>query len=95
MKTVTVEQFLTFNPCYGEERIRRIAERAGKTEFTALDILAIPRIPNVDRLWAVLREELIDVEVTQDVGYSWCISDLNKILKPYIGRAAQKNEGVE
>ena len=35
------------------------------------------------------------VEVTQDVGYSWCISDLNKILKPYSGREAQKNEGVE
>ena len=66
MKTVTVEQFLTFNPCYGEERIRRIAERAGKTEFTALDILAIPKIPNTDRLWAVLREELIDAPILHE-----------------------------
>jgi hypothetical protein len=66
MKTVTVEQFLTFNPCYGEERIRRIAERTGKTEFTALDILAIPRIPNVDRLWAVSREELIDAHILHE-----------------------------
>ena len=66
MKTVTVEQFLTFNPCYGEDCIRRIAERTGKTEFTALDILAIPKIPNVDRLWAVLREELIDAHVLHE-----------------------------
>ena len=66
MKTVTVEQFLKFHPCYGEERIRRIAERTGKTEFTALDILAIPRIPNVDRLWAVLRVELIDTPMLHE-----------------------------
>ena len=66
MRTVTVEQFLAFNPCYGEERIRRIAERTVKTEFTALDILAIPRIPNEDRLWAVLREELIDAPILHE-----------------------------
>ena len=66
MKTVTVEQFLTFGPCYGEECIRRIAERTGKTEFTALDILAIPRIPNVDQLWAVLRVGLIDTPMLHE-----------------------------
>lgn len=56
---MTVEQFLELKPCYGEVRIRLLAEQANKSDFTAADILAIPRIPNRDRLWAVLREELL------------------------------------
>ena len=82
MKTVTVEQFLTFNPCYGEDRIRRIAERTGKTEFTALDILAIPRIPDKDRLWAVLREELIDAPIMHEFACRCAERALSKVDNP-------------
>ena len=65
MKTVTLEQFLTFGPCWlkeegGRERLERIAAR--KAEWTALDVLRLPddEVSPADKLWAVLREEFID-----------------------------------
>ena len=65
MKTVTLEQFLTFGPCWleeegGRERLERIAAR--KKEWTALDVLRLPddEVSPEDKLWAVLREEFID-----------------------------------
>ena len=65
MKTVTLEQFLTFGPCWleeegGRERLERIASR--KKEWTALDVLRLPdkEVSPADKLWAVLREEFID-----------------------------------
>jgi hypothetical protein len=64
MKTITVDEFLQFNPCYPEERIREIADtHDGKTEWSALDILALEDVPAIDRLWAVLREALIDAPI--------------------------------
>ena len=64
-KTVTLEQFLTFEPCWlkeegGRERLERIASR--KKEWTALDVLRLPdkEVSPADKLWAVLREEFID-----------------------------------
>ena len=62
MKTVTLEQFLTFNPCWldeegGEARLREIGLR--KNEWTALDVLALEEVSADDRLWAVLREDFL------------------------------------
>ena len=66
MKTVTVEKFLTFNPCWldeegGEERLREIGLR--KNEWTAMDVLALEEVSACDRLWAVLREDFISKNV--------------------------------
>lgn len=65
LKTVTLEQFLTFKPCWlreegGRERLDRIAAR--KKEWTALDVLRLPddEVSPADKLWAVLREDFID-----------------------------------
>jgi hypothetical protein len=60
VKTITVEQFLSFKLCedYPEKRIREIA--GDKKEWSAIDILAREDVPAEDRLWVVLREELID-----------------------------------
>ena len=65
MKTVTLEQFLTFKPCWlreesGRERLEHIASR--KKEWTALDVLRLPdkEVSPADKLWAVLREDFID-----------------------------------
>ena len=64
-KTVTLEQFLTFGPCWlkdegGRKRLERIAAR--KKEWTALDVLRLPddEVSHRDKLWAVLREDFID-----------------------------------
>ena len=66
MKTVTVEQFMTFNPCskYDENTIKKIAGR--KKRWSALDVLKLDFIPAQDRLWAVLREEFIDVPILHE-----------------------------
>lgn len=64
-KTVTLEQFLAFGPCWleeegGRKRLERIAAR--KKEWTALDVLRLPdkEVSPADKLWAVLREDFID-----------------------------------
>jgi hypothetical protein len=66
MKTITVEQFMKLRPCddYPEERIREIA--GDKTDWSALDILALKDVPAKDRLWAVLREDLIDAAILHE-----------------------------
>ena len=62
MKTVTLEEFKTFEPCWmetaeGTARLEKIGSR--KKEWTALDVLRLEAVSTEDRLWAVLREEFI------------------------------------
>ena len=64
MKTVTVEQFKSFRPCWletaeGRKKFARIA--AIRNEWTALDVLNLPYVSAQDKLWSVLREEFIEV----------------------------------
>ena len=69
MKTVTVEQFKSFRPCWfetaeGRKRFARIA--AIRDEWTALDVLNLPGVPAKDKLWSVLREEFIDAPILHE-----------------------------
>jgi hypothetical protein len=64
MKTVTVERFLGFDPCYPESRIREIA--GDRKEWDALGIPALAGVPAEDRLWAVLREELTPAPILHE-----------------------------
>ena len=64
MKTITVEQLLKYGPCYNEETIRDLA--GDKNEWTALEILALNHVPAKDRLWVVLREELVDAPILHE-----------------------------
>ena len=69
MKTVTVEQFRKFGPCWletaeGRKRYARVA--AMRDEWSALDVLALDGVSNEDKLWAVLREEFIDAPVLHE-----------------------------
>ena len=64
MKTVTIEQFMAFEPCYAEEQVRELA--GDKTEWTALEVLRLEQVPVNDRLWAVLREEFIPAEILHE-----------------------------
>ena len=69
MKTVTVEQFKKFRPCWletaeGRKRFARIA--AIREEWTALDVLNLPGVPAKDKLWSVLREEFIDAPILHE-----------------------------
>ena len=69
MKTITVEQFKSFRPCWletaeGREKFARIA--AIKNEWTALDVLNLPDVLAEDKLWSVLREEFIDAPILHE-----------------------------
>lgn len=69
MKTVTLEKFLTFEPCWleeegGEERLLKIGSR--RKEWTAMDVLALEEVSAEDRLWAVLREDFISKNVLNE-----------------------------
>lgn len=69
MKTVTLAQFKTFNPCWleyedGENRLNEIGNRKGK--WTALDVLNLDEVNYKDRLWAVLREEFIPAQIIHE-----------------------------
>ena len=65
MKSITYEEFLEFGPCYLDDPKEKalmdsIAQRQDR--WTALDILELEEIPDEDKLWCVLREELIEPE---------------------------------
>jgi hypothetical protein len=79
---MTVKQFIALEPCdgYPEERIREIA--GDKTEWSALDIAGLEDIPAKDRLWAVLREELIDAPVLHEFACRCAESALALIENP-------------
>lgn len=69
MKTVTVEQFKSFRPCWletaeGREKFARIASI--RNEWTALDVLNLPDVRAEDKLWSVLREEFIDAPILHE-----------------------------
>ena len=69
MKTVTVEQFKSFRPCWletaeGRKRFARIS--AIRNEWTALDVLNLPYVSAQDKLWSVLREEFIKAPILHE-----------------------------
>ena len=69
MKTVTVEQFRKFGPCWletaeGRRKFARIA--AIKNEWTALDVLNLPDVSVQDKFWSVLREEFIEAPILHE-----------------------------
>lgn len=73
MKIINYEQFASFNPCWltDEDKREKHAEqlaryRAMRDEWTALDILRLDDVSAQDRLWLVLREELIDAHVLHE-----------------------------
>jgi len=64
LKTVTVTGFMKFKPCYNRAKIKEIA--GDKKYWTALDILRIESVSSANKLWAVLREELIDAPILHE-----------------------------
>ena len=58
MLKATIEDLISWKPCYSEAQVRALA--GDVTEFTALDVLKRDDIPAQDRLWVVLRTQLID-----------------------------------
>lgn len=85
MKTITYEQFLKFEPCYlynpdKKELMDSIAQR--RERWSALDILEMDEIPAKDRLWAALREELIDAPLLHEFACRCADRALSRVKNP-------------
>ena len=71
MKSVTYDQVLSWNPCWlGTEEGKNKLEEIGKRRerWTVWDVLELPEseVSKEDKMWAVLREELIDAPVLHE-----------------------------
>ena len=89
MKTITYEDFVRFNPCWltdDEERDEHADQLAGyramRDEWSALDILRLDEVDAEDRLWLVLREELIDAPILHEFACRCAERALSRIDKP-------------
>lgn len=66
LKTFTIDDIRSWQPCYDPGRHLPEDWRG-----TALDLLAMEQIPAHDRLWVVLRDEVIDAQ-TLRLYAAWC-----------------------
>lgn len=89
MKTITYEDFVSFKPCwliYEEERDKHADQlssyRAIRDEWSALDILRLDEVNVEDRLWLVLREELIDAPILHEFACQCAERALARIDNP-------------
>lgn len=80
-KTITVKQFLRFRPCIGDDEVLRIA--GDKERWSAQDILMLKDIPAEDRLWAVLRPQLIDEPILHEFACRCAEQALSLIDNPH------------
>ena len=85
MKTVTVEQFRKFGPCWletveGRGKLARIA--AIRNEWTALDVLNLPDVSVQDKFWSVLREEFIDAPILHEFACRCAEYSLSFVASP-------------
>ena len=83
MKTITLEKFKTFDPCWmkteeGREKLEEIGRK--KERWTALGILELEEVSTKDKLWAVLREELIEAPVLHEFACR-CVEEALKLVK--------------
>jgi hypothetical protein len=68
MKKITVKKAVSWNSCYSKDRIKELW--AGRKHLTPLEILDL-NIPPEDRLWAVLREEIIPAPYLRWLACHW------------------------
>ena len=67
LPVATIDDLLSWRPCseWTESRIREIA--GDRIEWTALDLLALDQVTAADRLWVVLRPELIHEPILHEL----------------------------
>ena len=89
MKTITYEDFVRFSPCWltdDEERNEYAAQlvryRKMRDKWSAIDILRLDDVIAEDRLWIVLRGELIDAPILHEFACRCAERSLARIDKP-------------
>lgn len=85
MKTVTLEEFKKFRPCWlgtaeGRKKLESIGGR--KEAWTALDVLELPDVDAEDKLWAVLRPEFVPEETLHEFACRCAEEALKQVENP-------------
>ena len=62
---VTVNDVLSWGPCHSKQAVHELAAPLGE-RFDALSVLRASHITAADRLWAVLREEMIPAPILHE-----------------------------
>ena len=78
MSTVTIDDVMSWNPCDEYDRARVTRLFRGRGRLGALDILRLS-IPAEDKLWAVLREELIHAPVLHEFACQFAERALDRV----------------
>ena len=83
LPTITYSQLLLYDPCWshsaaGRKRLQYYSNKLGG-KANALDILRLRRVPARDRLWAVLRGDLIPDRLLHEFG-CWCADEALKLI---------------
>ena len=88
-KAITYEDFARFRPCWltDEDKRAEHAEqlaryRAMRDRWTALDILRLDEVSADDRLWLVLREELVDAPILHEFACRCAERALSRVHNP-------------
>jgi hypothetical protein len=68
-KVVTLEQVLSWKPCYDREKILWLSR--GKTELTVGEIIDLKFVPVENKFWLLLREEIIPARILHEFAI-WC-----------------------
>ncbi len=83
LPTITYSRLLSYRPCWsrsaaGRKRLQYYSNKLGG-KANALDILRLRRVPAKDRLWVVLREDLIPAKLLHEFG-CWCADEALKLI---------------
>ena len=75
LPVITYDQLKSWDPCWchddrGRRRLQYYKRKLGG-KATALDMLGLRRVPAADRLWVVLREDMIPAHILHEFG-CWC-----------------------
>ncbi|MFA4944899.1 MAG: hypothetical protein WC789_09395 [Lentisphaeria bacterium] len=75
---ITVERILSWHPCdrYDEARLRKLFGR--RESVTVGEVLRCRRVPPVDRLWLVLREEVLPAAVLREFAATCAVRALEQ-----------------
>ena len=85
MKSITYEEFLEFDPCYlrnPEQKALMDSIARRQEKWTALDILGLEEIPDEDKLWCVLRGEVIDPKTLHGFACACAERALSRVENP-------------
>jgi len=71
LRSITVDRVMSWSPCPDWKRKRVVDAFGGRKSMTPLEVLSLENVEPQDRLWVVLREEIIPTRELRLIA-CWC-----------------------